>query len=74
MLDDIDWKAIAVRLGTLRKGGESSGSDKAREAIELLLGEDNLRKSVSVRHSSARTLPARKHIGRRKRTPERCDT
>jgi hypothetical protein len=46
MKDNIDWKAIAVQLGTLSAGGESSGSHQARQAIELLLGEDNLRKSV----------------------------
>lgn len=46
MKDSIDWKAMAVQLGTLREGSESSGSAEARKAIELLLGEDNLRKSV----------------------------
>ena len=46
MTGHIDWKAIAVQLGTLRAGGESSGSEQARKAIELLLGEDNLRESV----------------------------
>lgn len=46
MEEKIDWKAIAVQLGTLEEGGESSGSNEARQAIELLLGEDNLRKSV----------------------------
>jgi hypothetical protein len=46
MEDTIDWKALAVRLGTLSEGGESGGSNYAREAIELLLGEGNLRASV----------------------------
>src|SRR5688572_24143069 len=53
MEDNIDWKALAVRLGTLSEGGESGGSNYAREAIELLLGEDNLRESVDYYISGA---------------------
>ena len=46
MEESIDWEAMAVRLGTLTAGGERSGRGEARRAIELLLGEDNLRESV----------------------------
>ena len=46
MKEQIDWQALASQLGTLREGGESSGSQKACEALEILLGEDNLRRAV----------------------------
>lgn len=46
MKEQIDWQALALELGTLRENGESSGSDRAREALEILLGEDNLRHAV----------------------------
>ena len=46
MKEQIDWQALASQLGTLREGGESSGSHKACEALEILLGEDNLQYSV----------------------------
>ncbi len=46
MKEEIDWKALAVELGALDEKGESGSNRYAREAIELLLGEDNLRKAV----------------------------
>ncbi len=48
MKEEIDWKALAFQLGTLKpeEPGESGGSRYAQQAIELLLGEDNLRKAV----------------------------
>src|SRR5215204_2222574 len=46
MKEQIDWQALASQLGTLREDGESSGNHKACEALEILLGEDNLRRSV----------------------------
>jgi hypothetical protein len=42
----IDWEELASRLGLLTADGESSGSDQARRALELILGEDALRASV----------------------------
>jgi hypothetical protein len=42
----IDWEELASRLGLLAADGESSGSDAARRALELILGEDALRASV----------------------------
>jgi hypothetical protein len=42
----IDWTQLARQLGLLRENGESSGSDAAMRALELLLGEDNLRAAV----------------------------
>lgn len=48
MKEEIDWKALALRLGTLKPGepGESGGSRYAQQAVGLLLGGDNLRKAV----------------------------
>jgi hypothetical protein len=46
MTEHIDWRALALQLGTLTKGGEFGGSNQAREALEVLLGEDNLRAAV----------------------------
>src|SRR4051812_43307752 len=42
----IDWKQLGQQLGTLRVDGESGGSSEALRAIELLLGEDQLRAAV----------------------------
>ena len=42
-----NWETIAKQVGAIGKNGnESSSSDMALEAIEILLGEDNLRKAV----------------------------
>jgi len=47
---EIDWENLAARLGTLREGGgESSGSDAAQRALEIIIGEDALRASVDYR-------------------------
>ena len=46
MKEEIDWKALAVELGALDGKGESGSDHYARQAIEMLLGEDNLRKAV----------------------------
>jgi hypothetical protein len=46
MKEQIDWQALASQLGMLREGGESSGTHRACEALEILLGEDNLRHAV----------------------------
>jgi hypothetical protein len=46
MIDSIDWKALAKELGSIGPGGEVSGSNKARRAIEILIGEPALRASV----------------------------
>ena len=46
MKEEIDWQALALQLGLLREGGESSGSRNACEALEILLGESNLRRAV----------------------------
>jgi hypothetical protein len=42
----IDWEQLAEQLGTLKADGESGGSDVAKRAIELLLGEQQLRDAV----------------------------
>ena len=42
-----DWKALARDLGCIDDDGqESSSSDKAKQAIEILLGEDFLKSAV----------------------------
>jgi hypothetical protein len=54
MIDQIDWPALANQLGLLRSGSphdpgaryESSGSDPARRALEILIGEPAIRASV----------------------------
>ncbi|WP_196161804.1 hypothetical protein [Reinekea sp. G2M2-21] len=46
-MDLSNWVEIAKKLGAINEEGqENSSSDKAREAIELLLGEDFCRESV----------------------------
>ena len=46
MSGEIDWERLASELGLLRADGESSGSDDALCALELIIGEDALRRSV----------------------------
>jgi hypothetical protein len=43
---EIDWQKLSADLGLLREDGESGGSDDARRALELIIGEDALRASV----------------------------
>lgn len=46
MEEKIDWKILAKKVGALNENGESGSSQYACEAIEILIGEDNLRKAV----------------------------
>lgn len=46
MAEPIDWKVLASHLNTLRNGGECSDDYTARQALEILLGEENLRHAV----------------------------
>ncbi|HEX8127777.1 MAG TPA: hypothetical protein VF527_01520 [Pyrinomonadaceae bacterium] len=46
MPETINWKSLAEHLGTLRDGGEVGGSSYARQVIESLIGEENLRQAV----------------------------
>src|SRR5262245_48164111 len=46
MLNPIDWSALANQLGCLTPAGETSGNDKARQALETLIGESAIRASV----------------------------
>lgn len=41
-----DWEEIAKKVGSIKNGEEFASSDMAREAIEILLGEQNLRDAV----------------------------
>jgi hypothetical protein len=43
---NIDWAALAQSLGTLHEGGESGGSNVARKALELIIGESEIRAAV----------------------------
>lgn len=49
----IDWKALALQLGTLNETGEIGSERYGRQAIETLLGEDNLRAAVDYYISGA---------------------
>jgi HEAT repeat protein len=46
MSSEIDWESLAAGLGLLRENGESSGTEQARLALEIIVGEDALRASV----------------------------
>ena len=46
MSAEIDWHKLSAELGLLRADGETGGSDDARRALELIIGEDALRASV----------------------------
>jgi len=46
MIDTIDWSALANQLGSLTLEGERSGSEEARRALEILIGESAIRTSV----------------------------
>jgi hypothetical protein len=43
---EIDWQKMAAELGLLMPDGEKGGSDDARRALELIIGEDALRATV----------------------------
>ena len=44
----IDWNAIATQVGDLNADGSErgSGTESGRRALEILIGEDNLREAV----------------------------
>ncbi len=44
----VDWAELAVRLGTIHDDGESVSLSDARRALEILLGEDELRAAVEL--------------------------
>ncbi len=46
MSAEIDWQKLSAELGLLKPDGEAGGSDDARKALELIIGEDALRASV----------------------------
>lgn len=46
MNEEIDWKALALQVGALDASGERGGNRYARQVIEVLVGEDNLRQAV----------------------------
>lgn len=46
MSESIDWEALAVQVGALTGDQESGGRLYAQRAIEILLGEDNMRQAV----------------------------
>lgn len=46
MKDFIDWHSLAQQVGTIRENGESVSSKDAWRALEILLGEQNLRNAV----------------------------
>lgn len=42
----IDWGAIAKQVGDITEKGETYGTASGRRALEILLGEDNIRSAV----------------------------
>ena len=44
----IDWRSIAEQVGALNPDGseEGCGTDTGRRALEILIGEDNLRAAI----------------------------
>lgn len=42
----IDWTSLAASLGTIQKNGEQGGTSEGRKALELILGEKNIRLAV----------------------------
>ena len=44
----VDWSELAVRLGTVHVEGESVTLSEVRRALEILLGEDELRAAVEL--------------------------
>ena len=46
MSNEIDWQTLASEFGLLKANRECSGSDYARRALEQIVGEDALRRSV----------------------------
>lgn len=46
MKEQIDWQALAIEVGALKEKGETGSSAFALRAIEILLGENNLRQAV----------------------------
>jgi hypothetical protein len=46
MKEQIDWHALALDLGAITENGEKGSSALANRAVEILIGEDNLRQAV----------------------------
>ena len=46
MKDFIDWHELAIKVGTIRENGESVSSKDAWRALEIIIGEQNLRNAV----------------------------
>ena len=46
MENPINWQALAQQLGTLRPSGERGGDEPARHALDLIIGEEQLRAAV----------------------------
>lgn len=46
MSNVIDWYHVATQIGTLDETSERGGDDVARRALELIVGEDQLRGAV----------------------------
>lgn len=46
MKEQINWKELAIQVGSITENGETSGNQFALKALEVLLGENNLRLAV----------------------------
>ncbi|QDT28219.1 hypothetical protein Enr10x_35590 [Gimesia panareensis] len=59
---EIDWTAIARKLGTLQENGESGGSKTAREAVAMIIGSSNLRAAVDYYVSHKKGSELVRHV------------
>lgn len=45
-IQKIDWSALSTSLGTVQEYGEQGGTAAGRQALELILGKDNIQLAV----------------------------
>ncbi len=50
----INWKSLAEEVGSLRDGGEFGSREYAKHALELLIGENQIREAVDYYISGAK--------------------
>jgi hypothetical protein len=46
MKEKMDWVSLGKQIGTLKESGESVSTQDAQRAIEILIGEENIRELV----------------------------
>jgi len=48
VIGDLDWAALANEIGSTNSAEERGGHDYAQRALEIIIGESNIRSAVSV--------------------------